>query len=196
MRKSALRAIVSLLVAESAEQLGEKLSAFAAGEAPSEILTGRSESTDRPKIAFLFTGQGSQYKDMGRQLYQTEPTFREALERCDELLRPYLPRSLLSLLYDETEVDPALLNETANTQPALFSLEYALAKMWISWGIVPQAVLGHSLGEYVAACVAGVFSLEDAIRLVAERGRLMQEPMSARRNGGGLCRGRACPICP
>ena len=161
------------LTVESAEQLGEKLSVYAAGQASSEMLTGRTESTDRPKIAFLFTGQGSQYKDMGRQVYQTEPTFRETLERCDELLRPYLPRSLLSLLYDDT-VDPALLNETAHTQPALFSLEYALAKMWISWGVVPQAVLGHSLGEYVAACVAGVFALEDAIRLVAERGRLMQ----------------------
>ena len=131
------------LVAESSQQLGEKLSAFADGQAPSEILSGRSESVDRPKIAFLFTGQGSQYKDMGRQLYQTEPAFREALERCDELLRSYLPMSLLSLLYDE-KVDPALLNETANTQPALFSLEYALAKMWSPgasfhkpcWGIV------------------------------------------------------------
>ena len=150
-----------------------KLSAHAGGQAPSEILTGRIESTDRPKIAFLFTGQGSQYKDMGRQLYETEPTFRETLDRCDELLRPYLPRPLLSLLYDET-VDAALLNETAHTQPALFSLEYALAKMWMSWGVVPEAVLGHSLGEYVAACVAGVFGLEDAVRLVAERGRLMQ----------------------
>ena len=110
---------------------------------------------------------------MGRQLYQTEPTFRETLERCDELLRPYLSRPLLSLLYDET-VDAALLDETAHTQPALFSIEYALAKMWMSWGVVPEAVLGHSLGEYVAACVAGVFGLEDAVRLVAERGRLMQ----------------------
>ena len=161
------------VAAESAEQLREKLSAYAGGQAPSEIITGRIDSADRPKIAFLFTGQGSQYKDMGRQLYQTEPTFREMLERCDELLRPYLPRPLLALLYDET-VDAALLNETAHTQPALFSLEYALAKMWMSWGVVPEAVLGHSLGEYVAACVAGVFGLEDAVRLVAERGRLMQ----------------------
>jgi acyl transferase domain-containing protein/NADPH:quinone reductase-like Zn-dependent oxidoreductase/NAD(P)-dependent dehydrogenase (short-subunit alcohol dehydrogenase family)/SAM-dependent methyltransferase len=161
------------IVAESMEPIREKLVAAAAGEAPFGILTGHRENTDRPKIAFLFTGQGSQYQGMGRRLYDTEPGFRLALDRCDELLRPYLPHPLLSVLYHEPGV-ASLLAETEYTQPALFSLEYALAKMWISWGIVPDVVLGHSLGEYVAACIAGVFGPEDGIKLVAERGRLVK----------------------
>ena len=160
------------IVADSAQDLREQLADFSAGEDFSEVIT-KCSTNNPPKIAFLFTGQGSQYIDMGRELYDTQPTFRQTLDRCDRLLQPYLEVPLLDVLYPEKGVDSPL-NETAYTQPALFAFEYALAQLWLSWGIKPDAVIGHSLGEYVAACIAGVFSLEDAIKLVAERGRLMQ----------------------
>src|ERR687886_23757 len=162
-----------VVVAETLAQMHEKLATFANQEKPAGVLSGQVEGTSRPKVVFLFAGQGSQYVGMGRQLYEMQPTFRQALDRCDELLRPYLQQPLLSVLYPEAGV-ASPLNETAYTQPALFALEYALAELWRSWGIVPDAVMGHSLGEYVAACIAGVFSLEDALKLVAERSQLMQ----------------------
>lgn len=161
------------VVAEKPAQVLEQLTAFAAGTVQNPLLSGLVSRQTRPKVAFLFTGQGSQYVGMGRQLYEQVPTFRKALKRCDQLLRPYLERSLLSVLYPEAgETSP--LDETAYTQPALFALEYALFELWRSWGIIPDAVMGHSVGEYVAACVAGVFSLEDGLKLIAQRGRLMQ----------------------
>ncbi|GHO54366.1 type I polyketide synthase [Ktedonobacter robiniae] len=162
------------LVATSREQLSAQLSAFAAGQAITDGATGRVAQGSRLRIAFLFTGQGSQYVGMARSLYETQPTFRAALERCDQILEEYLSRPLLSVLYpDEETASP--LDETAFTQPALFALEYALAELWRSWGIVPDVVMGHSVGEYVAACVAGALSLEDGLKLIATRGRLMQE---------------------
>ena len=165
------------VVARSPEQMRSSLGAFAAGETV-ELLKGEVTSKKRPKIAFLFTGQGSQYVGMGEQLYQTQSTFREAIDRCAEILQPYLDQPLLEVLYPESgnssDNSSTPLHETAYTQPALFALEYALFKLWLSWGIEPTVVMGHSVGELVAACVAGVFSLEEGLKLIAERGRLMQ----------------------
>ena len=124
------------------------------------------------KTAFLFTGQGAQVAGMGRGLYATSATFRSALDRCAALYAEYTGESLLDVVYP-AEAGDERIDDTTYTQPALFALEYALAQLWQSWGIQPDLLLGHSVGEVVAACVAGVFSLEDAVRLVAARGRLM-----------------------
>ncbi len=159
---------------ESTASLREQLDAFVIGKETSRLMSSQVRGKQRPSIAFLFTGQGSQYVGMAKQLYETQPAFRSALQCCDELLRPYLEEPLLSVLYPaDGQASP--LDETAYTQPALFALEYALAELWRSWGVEPQAMFGHSVGEYVAACLAGVFSLEDALKLIAWRGRLMQE---------------------
>ena len=162
------------IAASSTQQLQEKLCGWQNGSILSGILTGEAEQEDLPKIAFLFTGQGSQYAGMGRQLYQTQPVFRSALEHCADILDAYLDRPLLEILYPEAPSRDSYLDKTAYTQPALFALEYALAKLWLSWGIQPTAVMGHSVGEYVAACLAGVFNLADGLKLIVHRAKLMQ----------------------
>ena len=125
---------------------------------------------------FLFPGQGTQYVNMGLEIYQVETTFRETIIKCSQFLIPHLELDLEKVLYPENSAakNTHLLNQTAISQPALFVIEYALAQLWMEWDIYPQAMIGHSLGEYVAACLAGVFSLEDALTLVAVRGRMMQ----------------------
>ena len=160
------------VVAASAEGARATLDAALEGREAPGLLRGQLGDRGRPQVAFLFTGQGAQYPGMGRQLFETQPSFRRTLEECDEILAPLLPSRLLPVLLGEQE--GGLLDQTAFTQPALFSLEYALATLWRSWGIEPALVLGHSVGEYSAACVAGVFSLEDGLKLIAARGRLMQ----------------------
>jgi amino acid adenylation domain-containing protein/thioester reductase-like protein len=147
--------------------LGDFLSA---SESPF-VSAGHVKPNAQPKIAFLFTGQGSQYAGMGKGLYGTQPVFRAALDECAEILNPILGRPLLEIIF--TDKNDSTINQTTFTQPALFAFEYALAQMWLAWGIKPHAVMGHSVGEYVAACIAGVFSLEDGLRLIAERARLM-----------------------
>ena len=159
------------LVAESVTTLQASLQAVVNGDDAPEIICG-SVAHPSLRIAFLFTGQGSQYVEMGRDLYATQPVFRATLDRCDRLLRPHLGESLLAILYPQGAA-PSRIDQTRFTQPALFALEYALATLWQSWGVQPDLLIGHSVGELVAACVAGVFSLEDGLKLIAARGRLM-----------------------
>jgi amino acid adenylation domain-containing protein len=195
-----------------------------------------NEQGERP-VVFMFSGQGTQYVNMGLELYQTEPKFKEVVDECAEYLQPLLGLDLREILYPELEISPnpsltkektpeasisslskgktteeslpycsslskgktgreippnfpltkegiakeniddpqQQINQTAIAQPALFVIEYALAKLWMSWGIYPEAMIGHSIGEYVAACISGVLSLENALTLVATRGKLMQQ---------------------
>ncbi|HZF08187.1 MAG TPA: amino acid adenylation domain-containing protein [Thermoanaerobaculia bacterium] len=170
-----------IVVCESTADAAEVLSTLD----PKRVLTRTREAGERP-VFFLFSGQGAQYPGMGAELYASEAVFREEVDRCAEILRPRLGLDLRQVLYPALypalfpkDGDPRAaaerLQQTALAQPALFVVEYALARLWTSWGVRPEAMLGHSIGEYVAACLAGVFSLPDALGLVAERGRLMQE---------------------
>ena len=142
---------------------------------PAAFLCGETLS-ERPDVVFLFPGQGAQHVNMGRDLYAREPVFRGAVDDCCRRLRPALGLDLRTLLFPEAadEQAAARLAQTAITQPALFVVEYALAQWWLEQGVRPAALLGHSIGEYVAACLAGVFTLDDALSVVAERGRLLQ----------------------
>ncbi len=126
----------------------------------------------KPRIVLMFPGQGAQYLGMGAQLYENEPTFRAALDRCHEALAPAL--DLRKVIFASGESAQSQFRETRITQPAIFAVSYALAQLWLSWGVQPVALVGHSVGEYVAATLAGVFTLEDAIRLVARRAELVQ----------------------
>lgn len=132
--------------------------------------SNRAEHVDRP-VVMMFSGQGSQYVNMACGLYQHEKVFREHVDRCSEMLLTHLTLDLRNIIYK----DQSILDQTFIAQPALFVIEHALAQLWMSWGVRPEAMIGHSIGEYVAACLAGVISLDDALMLVAARGRLMQQ---------------------
>lgn len=200
------------MVTESLSQLQDQLAAVAAGKADPTVQRGVTAGSRAPRVAMLFTGQGSQQINMGRQLLDSQPVFRDAMIQCDQILADSLPRRLLSVIYPDWQPpagaiqetpettaprrpnqpkasvnghaqtlpktngqDEAAIDQTQYTQPALFAVEYALAKLWQSWGIQPAMVLGHSVGEYVAMCIAGCLSLEDALGLLARRASLMQQ---------------------
>lgn len=168
------------LIGAAAADFGGALDDWLAGR-PGAWQQAGSGGRRAPRIAFLFAGQGSQYVGMGRALYRTEPGFRRDIDACDALLGESVGQSLVALLYagqGDAQAE-ALLARTDLTQPVLFAFEYALARLWISWGITPVALLGHSIGEYAAAAVAGMFSLADGMRLVAARARLMHEAPGA-----------------
>ncbi|MEU6009331.1 beta-ketoacyl synthase N-terminal-like domain-containing protein [Streptomyces sp. NPDC047453] len=158
-------------VGTTRQEVAGRLAAFARGEDGPGLVQGEAGS---PEVVFLFTGQGAQRPGMTRGLYDTQPTFRRAVDACAEVLRPLLERPLLSVLFPDDPEDPQI-NDTAYAQPATFAVEYAMAQLWRSWGITPAAVLGHSFGECVAACVAGAMSLEDGLAFAVERARVIQE---------------------
>jgi acyl transferase domain-containing protein len=163
------------VVCRDAREAAEALDADDPKRVSRATLTAQSE----PPVVFMFPGQGAQYVNMAAGLYETEPVFREQLDRCCELLTPHLKSDLRKLLFvsggaSAEEEAAAQLSRTRLTQPALFAVEYALARLWMSWGVRPQALIGHSIGEYVAACLSGVFSLEGALALVAARGQLLE----------------------
>jgi acyl transferase domain-containing protein/acyl-CoA synthetase (AMP-forming)/AMP-acid ligase II/acyl carrier protein len=157
------------IVVDSKESLAEKLTELAQGQATQAVFVGHHKQA--PKLAMLFTGQGSQYTGMAQGLYESQQVFRQILDRCAALLEPLLDIPLIALLFDPTYTDK--LNQTCYTQPALFAVEVALYELWKSIGIEPDMVIGHSVGEYAAAYAAGIMELETGIKLIAKRGELM-----------------------
>lgn len=158
----------------------EAAAALTANDPARIVRAAPRDVTVAAQTVFMFSGQGSQHIHMCRDLFEGEPLFRTALVEVAGLMRPHLDIDLLTLLYPRTdgqdaEQATATLNQTRYTQPALFAIEYALARLWMAWGIQPEAMIGHSIGEYVAACLAGVLTLADAARLVCLRGKLIQE---------------------
>jgi acyl transferase domain-containing protein/acyl carrier protein len=139
------------------------------------VFTGSQEIENRP-VVFMFTGQGSQRANMGLYLYKGEPIFRKHVDLCSELLNAHLKVDLREIIYtgEKSSGSYRQIDQTRFTQPALFVIEYALAKLWMSWGVRPDAMIGHSIGEYVAACLSKVISLEDALAIVSLRGELVQ----------------------
>ncbi len=157
------------VVVRSREEAVDALKSLARGARSEQVFLGNGRR--RPKVAWQFTGQGSQYVGMGERLYKSQPVFREAIDSCESLLREWRGDSLKRVLFE----DPDLVHHTSWTQPAIFAVQMGLAQLLESWGLQPDAVMGHSVGQYAAACVAGVMSWEDGLRLISERGRLIGE---------------------
>lgn len=161
------------IVGGSREDINKKMDAYLNRGGSEGIYQGKSILLDQQKTAFLFTGQGSQYPGMGKDLYKNHSIFRNAFDQCDQILNPILGDSLSNIVFSKNGKEHRL-HQTQYAQPIIFSIDWALAQLWMSWGIKPDAVLGHSLGEYVAACMAEVFDLETGLKLVYERAKLMQ----------------------
>jgi amino acid adenylation domain-containing protein len=159
-------------VGKDKEEITRKLAAFLANPGAGRHTNLDPDNPDL-RVVFLFTGQGSQYAGMGRELYETNPVFKAELEECDRLFRGQTGVSIIDLLYGPGATDENV-SKAVHAQPVIFSLEYSLSKLWQSWGVKPSLVIGHSIGEYAAACTAGILTLADAVKLVAARGRLMQ----------------------
>ncbi|MGB0561883.1 MAG: type I polyketide synthase [Spirulinaceae cyanobacterium] len=164
------------IVADSSEALLQKLQAFLAGEETEGLRsqTLKSKQKASPKVTFVFSGQGSRYIGIARELYETQPTFRATLDRCNALLQEHLQHSLLEVLTNDGS-ESAWFKDTLYREPMIFALEYALAQQWLSWGIEPEAVLGYGIGEYTAACISGVFDLETGLALAVKRGELLDQ---------------------
>ena len=154
---------------QAIEVLGKKAVKAQTGEISQEGVT--------PEVIFMFSGQGAQYVNMARGLYEQEPLFKEVVDHCCDILKDKAELNLLEVLYPENKADIKAatdkITQTNYAQPALFVIEYALAKLLMHWGIEPKSMIGHSIGEYIAATIAGVFDLKDALLLVAARGNLM-----------------------
>ncbi|MCC5666482.1 SDR family NAD(P)-dependent oxidoreductase [Nostoc sp. CHAB 5784] len=160
-------------LADSSAELQERLQDFLQGKSDAHQSSGRNHRHRRPKIVFVFSGQGPQWWAMGRELLEQEPVFRATIEECDALIKLHTNWSLLAEL--TADASQSRLQETEIAQPAIFALQVALTHLWRFWGIEPKAVVGHSLGEVAAAHIAGVLSLADAVQLICDRGRLMQQ---------------------
>lgn len=170
------------IIANNTPDLVQKLSEDLNKVSDSKVL--KESATE---LAFIFPGQGSQYMNMGAGLYNQEKIFRDAVDECANLLLPWLNEDIRDILYSEPS-EAEKIHNTRYTQPALFVTEYAMAKLWMSWGIRPAALCGHSIGEFAAAHLAGIFSLEDALKLVSERARLTSEL-----EGGSMLAVKALP---
>ena len=169
------------VAAESPVQARERLEAFVAGEPAAGVFSDRIRPARARKVTFLFR-EASPQIDTGRQLYETQPTFRKQMAQCNALLQAYLKRPLLPLLYPElfaTEPQPAVLAESPYARAASFTIAYALAELWQAWGVRPTVVLGQGVGEYAAACTAGLFSLETGIKLLARELGCERSPVEA-----------------